>query len=138
MAHIVGGCLCGQVRYSGTAEPIFTGVCHCKTCQKQTGTAFNVVVAVPATAITLQGATRSYTRKGDSGQDIVTRFCPNCSSVVAIEPAVMQGNVIIPAGTLDDNSWIRPAMEIYCDSAQPWVQLGGDRQRFAGMPQRPA
>jgi hypothetical protein len=25
-------------------------------------------------------------------------------------------------------------MEIFCDSAQPWVELGGDRQRFPKMP----
>ena len=50
MAEIVGGCLCGQVRYSGTAEPMFTGVCHCKDCQRETGTAFNIVIAVPQAA----------------------------------------------------------------------------------------
>ena len=41
---------------------------------------------------------------------------------------------MILAGTLDDASWIKPQMEIYCDSAQPWVQLGGGMQRFGGMP----
>jgi hypothetical protein len=25
-------------------------------------------------------------------------------------------------------------MEIYCDSAQPWVNLAGERQRFPKMP----
>lgn len=51
MATIKGGCVCGKVTYSGTAEPIFAGICHCKTCQKASGTAFNTVVAVPADAI---------------------------------------------------------------------------------------
>jgi len=37
-------------------------------------------------------------------------------------------------GTLDDASWVKPTMEIYLDSAQPWVSLGGERQRFAKMP----
>jgi len=41
------GCLCGKVRYSGEAEPIFAGVCRCTTRQKGSGTAFNTVVAVP-------------------------------------------------------------------------------------------
>jgi hypothetical protein len=30
--QIEGGCLCGKVRYSGEAEPIFVGVCHCTNC----------------------------------------------------------------------------------------------------------
>ena len=42
--------------------------------------------------------------------------------------------IMIPAGTLDDTSWVKPAMQIYCDSAQPWVKLEGDMQRFPGMP----
>ena len=37
MAKIEGGCLCGQLRYSTDADPIFTGACHCKNCQKLTG-----------------------------------------------------------------------------------------------------
>src|SRR5262245_47893128 len=44
---IEGGCLCGKVRYSADAEPAFVGVCHCKNCQKGTGTAFAVVVGLP-------------------------------------------------------------------------------------------
>ena len=40
--------------------------------------------------------------------------------------------MMIPAGTLDDPSWVKPAMQIYCDSAQPWVKLEGDMQRFPG------
>jgi hypothetical protein len=46
----------------------------------------------------------------------------------------MPNVVMILTGTLDDASWVKPQMEIYCDSAQPWVQLGGDRQRFPKMP----
>ena len=42
--------------------------------------------------------------------------------------------VMIPAGTLDDKSWLKPTTEIFCDSAQPWVSLGADRQRFPKMP----
>ena len=38
---IEGGCLCGKVRYSADAEPTFVAVCHCKNCQKGTGTAFS-------------------------------------------------------------------------------------------------
>jgi len=34
MAHIEGGCLCGKVRYSADAEPVFVGVCHCADCQR--------------------------------------------------------------------------------------------------------
>lgn len=137
MPQMVGGCLCGQVRYSANAEPAFTGVCHCTSCQKQSGGAFSIVVAVPQAALSIQGPTKSYAAKGDSGKNNVSKFCPNCGSILLSEPELMPGVSILRAGTLDDTSWIKPTMEIYCDSAQPWVELGGGMQRFPKMPGPP-
>ena len=135
MPQITGGCLCGQVRYSTNAEPAFTGVCHCTSCQKESGTAFNVVIAVPQSELSIQGSPKVYAgSKGDSGQDYIRRFCPNCGSTILSEPAALPGMSILRAGTLDDPSWLKPSMEIFCDSQQPWVELGGGMQRFPKMP----
>ena len=134
MAQITGGCLCGKVRYSANVEPMFTGVCHCRDCQKFGGSAFAVVVAVPKDALSVKGDLRSFSKPGDSGQSIERRFCPECGSTICDEAAVMPGVVMIAAGSLDDASWLKPAMQIYCDSAQPWVQLGGGLQSFPKMP----
>ena len=73
---IEGGCLCGKVRYSADAEPTFVGVCHCKNCQKGTGTAFSVVVALPTPALTVRGTLQTFTGRGDSGKATYRRFCP--------------------------------------------------------------
>jgi hypothetical protein len=129
-----GGCLCGKVRYSADAEPIFVGVCHCTSCQKGSGTAFNTVVAVPKPALSLTGTVSTYRGRGDTGKATYRRFCPECASPIAIEAEVMADVVMIPVGTLDDTSGIKPAMQIYCDSAQSWVSLEGDIQRFPKMP----
>jgi hypothetical protein len=128
-----GGCLCGKVRYSGEAEPIFVGICHCSTCQKGSGTAFNTVVAVPKPAIALTGAVSTYEGRGDTGNATYRRFCPACGSPVQVEAAVMADVVMIPVGTLDDASSVKPVMQIYCDSARPWALLN-DLQRFPKMP----
>ena len=134
MTSIIGGCLCGKVRYSAEAEPVFTGICHCRNCQKTSGSAFAIVVAVPQPALSVEGALTTYTDKGDSGQAMLRRFCPVCGSTIMDEAALMPGIVMIQAGTLDDPSWVKPAMQIYCDSAQPWVELGGEMGRFPKMP----
>jgi hypothetical protein len=134
MPQITGGCRCGQLRYSTNAEPAFTGVCHCTSCQKETGTAFNIVIAVPQAQLAIQGSPKSYVSKGDSGKTVVAKFCPNCGSTLLSEPELMPGMSIVRAGTLDDTSWLKPTMEIYCDSKQPWVELGGGMQRFPKMP----
>ena len=129
-----GGCLCGKVRYSADAEPIFVGVCHCTSCQKGSGTAFNTVVAVPKPAVSMTGKVSTYQGRGDTGKATYRRFCPECASPVAIEAEVMADVVMIPAGTLDNPGSVQPAMQIYCDSAQPWALLESGIQRFAKMP----
>lgn len=130
-----GGCLCGKVRYSADAEPIFVGVCHCTSCQKGSGTAFNTVVAVPKPAVKVTGTVSTYQGRGDTGKATYRRFCPTCASPIGIEAEVMADVVMIPVGTLDDSTALKPAMQIYCDSAQPWALLEGGIQRFPKMPQ---
>jgi len=134
MPEMTGGCLCGKVRYKASGEPALIAVCHCKNCQRQAGTAFSIVVAVPESAMSIEGTTKTFNDKGDSGQPVFRIFCPECGSPIISQAPVMPGLNIIKAGTLDDTSWLKPTMEIFCDSAQPWVALTGDRQRFAKMP----
>ena len=83
MPQMSGGCLCGQVRYSANAGPMFAGVCHCKDCQKESGTAFNIVVAIPQSALSIEGGPKTYTQKGDSGQDVVRRLVAQAEAGVA-------------------------------------------------------
>ena len=134
MTKMTGGCLCGRVRYSADAEPVFTAVCHCRNCQKQAGTAFSIVVAIPRAALTVTGHTKTFHDTGDSGQPVDRRFCPECGSPIVSEVAVMPEIVFIKAGTLDDTQWLAPTMEVYCASAQRWVALAGEMQRFPQMP----
>ena len=134
MAQIEGGCLCGKVRYSADVEPAFVGVCHCTDCQKSSGSAFSTVVAVPAPAVHVTGTLKTFTKTGDSGKQIHRRFCPECGSGIVEEADAMPNIAMINAGSLDDPKWVKPLSEIYCDSAQPWVQLGGEMQRFPKLP----
>lgn len=133
MARIAGGCLCGKVRYSTDAAPAFVSVCHCRDCQKFSGSAFTVVIGVAKEALTIEGETAAYAKPGDSGKTITRQFCPECGSSILDEVEVAPGLVMIGAGTLDDASWVKPTTQIYCDSAQPWVHLSGV-QSYARAP----
>jgi hypothetical protein len=134
MPQIAGGCLCGKVRYSATGEPAFVGVCHCTDCQKFTGSAFSTVVGVPKPALILEGKLARYSKTGDTGKSIHRTFCPECGSSIADEADALPDVVMLGAGTLDDSSWVKPGLEIYCDSAQSWVDLQGEMKRFPKMP----
>src|SRR5262245_9456869 len=73
---IKGGCLCGAVRYTAEAEALSATVCHCRDCQKFTGSAFATLLAVAKEALAVEGAMRTYTSLGGSGQPIRRHFCP--------------------------------------------------------------
>jgi len=134
MPKITGGCLCGKVRYSADSEPTFVGICHCHDCQKFTGSAFAAVIALPKSGVTVTGTLKGFTKPGDSGKPVERRFCPECGTSVMDEGEVMPGVVMIGVGTLDDPSWVKPTTQIYCASAQPWVQLGGAMKSFERTP----
>ena len=135
MPSINGGCLCGKIRYSAEAAPAFVGLCHCHDCQKFTGSAFATVIGLPKASVTVTGTLKGFTKLGDSGKPIERRFCPDCGASILDECEVMPGIVMIAAGTLDDPSWLKPAAQIYCASAQPWVELGGQMERFERAPE---
>ncbi len=134
MAKISGGCSCGKVRFSADADPTFVAVCHCHACQKASGSAFALIVALPAAALSVSGEVTTYDSIGESGKGKHYRFCPTCGSPVSSNVDVFPDMMMIRAGSIDDPSWVKPAMEIQCESKQPWVDLGGGLQSFAKMP----
>ncbi len=129
-----GGCLCGAVRFTLQAEPAFAGVCHCRDCQKFTGSAFSFLVAVPLDALEIDGAFKTFAKPGDSGHPITRRFCPECGSSVAEEARTRPGLVLVNGGTLDDPTQFEPSLEIYCDRELPWARLSCGAQRFDAAP----
>ena len=108
-------------------------MCHCRDCQKYTGSGFGIMVGMPKTALQIRGMVKTFSKLADSGKPILRHFCPECGSSIAEEPSRRPGTIILNAGTLDDPSSVMPAVEIYCDRALPWVQLAGGMQRFAQM-----
>jgi hypothetical protein len=133
MREMIGGCLCGQVRYSANADPGYVFVCHCERCQKQTGTAFAILVGIQKSAILIQGRLKTFHGKGDSSQPVDRSFCPECGSPIVFEAAVFPSSAFIYAGTLDDTSWLDPKVHVYCDSKERWTPIPEGSQKFAKM-----
>ena len=119
-----GHCLCGKVTYELSGEPIATAVCHCSHCQRQSGGAFSVNVIALPDQLTVRGELGTYVETGenDDGEYVHRRFCPSCGSPIVSE-MLRAGIVAVKAGTLDDTSDIRPAVEVWCTDRQPWVEL---------------
>ncbi len=128
-----GGCLCGAVRYECSAAPLAMGNCHCRDCQRATGSAYAAALLVPRHAVTVTGEVTYYEVTGESGGTVGRGFCPICGSRLFSRPPnpELMG---ITAGSLDDPSRFAPAMDIYTASAQPWDRMNPALPKFERMP----
>ena len=79
---VTGHCLCGEIAYELANTPAMTGVCHCKNCQRQAGSAFSTLADVPRKDFTFtSGTPKLYLDKDtDSGNSVERYFCGTCGS----------------------------------------------------------
>ncbi len=121
-----GGCACGALRYELSAPPVMIYNCHCKNCQKITGSAFTVAATVFENALAFtKGAPRRTAWKADSGNERFGLFCGDCGSRIANGQTPSIGMLSLRAGTFDDTGWIEPVGDIWTKSAQGWVAFRG-------------
>src|SRR3546814_666608 len=74
-----GGCTCRAVRYRLTAMPLFVHCCHCRWCQRETGSAFALNAMIETARVELLGGqpdTVDTPSCSGKGQKIVR--CPRC------------------------------------------------------------
>jgi hypothetical protein len=134
MSKFTGGCLCGAVRYECSAEPVWSGNCHCRDCQRLSGGGYVATLFVPEEFVTITGEVKYYDKNGDTGHLVRRGFCPTCGSQVFGKPEIISGVLGLRAGSLDNPELYHPAMDIYTESAQPWDFMNPELPKFAQLP----
>src|SRR5262245_15790744 len=119
-----GGCGCGATRYRMTSVPMFVHCCHCRDCQKQTGTAFvlNALIETSRVQISSGEPVRSE-MPTESGRPHGIYRCKVCGSAVWSEYGGVKTLRFVRVGTLDDPSALPPDVHIYTRSKLPWIEL---------------
>jgi hypothetical protein len=119
-----GGCACGQVRYRLGSAPMFVHCCHCRDCQRQTGSAFVINALIETDRIALlSGPPEPVAVPTDSGRPHDIYRCPNCRIAVWSDYGRRPSLRFVRVGTLDDPSALVPDVHIYTRSKLPWVRL---------------
>lgn len=132
-----GKCLCGAVSYSLKSPPVRTAQCHCKDCQRSSGTGHMSLAFFKKDDFALQGETASYGATADSGNTNTRHFCPSCGSRIYGENSARPGIVGIAVGCLDDNDWFSPQAVVYARQRAPWDKTPEDIPNFETMPPPP-
>lgn len=127
-----GGCTCGHVRYRMESRPMIVHCCHCRWCQRETGSAFVVNAIIESDRVTIldgQPEKTTIPSQSGAGQEVVR--CPHCKIAVWSHYAG-HGRLVsmVRVGTLDDPDAIAPDVHIFTDSKQPWVVLPADAPSY--------
>jgi len=130
--ELEGGCTCGQLRYRLTRSPMVVHCCHCRWCQRETGTAFALNAMIETDSVSLlSGKAESVLTPSNSGKGQTIVRCPNCFIAVWSHYAGA-GKLLsfVRVGTLDTPDALPPDIHIFTASKQPWVILPPDKPAF--------
>jgi|SRR5580700_1423513 len=121
---MTGGCLCGAIRYEVTGEPIFSTHCHCRDCQRASGSAYVATARLPAGGFRItKGSPKRFVGKADSGNEVTRVFCGDCGSPLYSQVSARLDLIGLRVTSLDDPSGFRADADIFVRSAQPWDHM---------------
>ena len=128
--NLGGGCACGAVRYRLKTPPMFVNCCHCRDCQRETGSAFVINGVIEADRIEmLKGNPEPVSMPTDSGRPHDIYRCPDCR--IALWSDYGRRPIrFVRVSTLDEATAFKPDAHIFTRSKLPWVRLPEDAPAF--------
>ena len=131
METLEGQCACGAVRYRLNSKPMFVHCCHCRDCQRQTGSAFviNALIETDRIAV-LSGEPEPVGVPTDSGRPHDVYRCPKCQTALWSDYGRRVALRFVRAGTLGEPSVLSPDVHIFTRSRLPWLILPSDVPAF--------
>lgn len=132
-----GECLCGSVQYVLRSPPLRAAQCHCKQCQRASGTGHMSLAFFNEADVEVRGETTDYTSKTDLGNQNTRKFCPKCGSRLFSNNSARPGVMGVAVGCVNDNSWFEPAAVVYCSLREDWDITSTNIPNFDKMPPPP-
>jgi hypothetical protein len=118
-----GYCTCRHVRYRLTDRPLFVHCCHCRWCQRETGSAFVLNALIEADRVELlAGEPVVVDTPSNSGKGQEISRCPRCHVALwSVYAGAGPKFRFVRVGTLADPDACPPEIHIFTESKQPWV-----------------
>jgi len=129
--RLTGGCGCGAVRFEVTSPLVSASYCHCKRCQRRTGTAASANGrAEPGSFRIVKGEDRLRSWKPDGGWE--KWFCGDCGSALFSRDPDDPLQIGVRLGGFDGDPRVRPTRHQFVAYAAPWESIPDD-----GLPRHP-
>lgn len=122
---LCGHCTCGGIQYEIVETPLFVHCCHCRWCQRETGTAFALNAMIESTKVVLtKGEPETILTPSNSGKGQRIVRCPSCKVAVWSHYAGAGDTLMfVRVGTLEDPDALPPDIHIFTSSKMPWVVI---------------
>lgn len=131
-AHeVLGGCLCGAIRFTVTLPTLFCGHCHCGMCRRNHGAAFVTWLAVPRSQVSIDTGAAQLTRY-QSSEHGSRSFCGRCGSSLFCVSNRHPEIVDIPLANMDGPIDRTPESHLYFDDRASWTIIADDLPRLGG------
>ncbi|MFC3852062.1 GFA family protein [Salinispirillum marinum] len=132
MTTHTGSCLCGTARFEIHGEFDSFFLCHCKHCQKDTGSAHAANLFSRAAQLVWQSGADAVTSFTLPGTRHTKCFCSLCGS--ALPNTQIPGLLVVPAGCLDTEMGMPPKAHIFLSSKAAWEDGLENVPRFDKLP----
>ena len=123
-------CQCGALTATVSGEGARV-VCHCRACQRRSGSPFGYIAYYSAGNVDVAGEWREFARPTDSGGNFANRFCPTCGSSVIVVSSKHPDKLGIPVGAFADAGFPAPQRTVYNDFRHEWVVMPGGLETHA-------
>lgn len=135
--HASGHCLCGAVRIAVDGVPVRMAQCHCRDCQRASGTGHVSNAIFKDGDVTITGESKSFTVTTDNANSYARHFCPTCGSRLFASNSGRPGMLTVHVGFLDDTSWFEPEAVIYTRTRPHWDITTDDAPNYDSAPPMP-
>jgi hypothetical protein len=132
---LIGGCLCGAVRFEIDGALRHITHCHCSMCRKAHGAAFATYARLGRRRFRLVSGGDVLCRFVSS-ERVTREFCGRCGSSLFWLSDEEPDVVGVAIGTVEGDPGGRPEAHIYERDRACWVEIGDSLPRFAEGPPR--
>lgn len=110
---MIARCSCGALKVTVPGPPQMVIACHCLECQRRTGSAFGLGAFYPSDAVTVAGASKVYSRHGESGGKVNTHFCPECGTSLFWRAERLPEMIAVAVGAFENPAFCAPAISTF-------------------------
>ena len=130
MVERTAQCHCGSLRLTASGDPERVYVCHCRACQRRTGSPIHFGCTYLRTRVQIDGESKVYERAADSGSILRFHFCPNCGSNIFWETNRSPDTYGITAGSFADSNFPAPTFALWEEAIYPWLGVANLTDHF--------